>query len=230
MGFSQALVADFRHLSARASTDLRPLVAADAPRANFAVDLKGRGTHLIVLSTHPSEAVLPADKFEAYLREEGLEAIVARRQASGRSSEPGRERFRRHIKTLVQVGPAGSGAYARRARQRLEIVPLVDPAATPRQRPLTFQLLFDDRPLAGALVKFWHRQSAPALVGTQRSDRDGKVKLAATEPGVWMVSVVHMVAATDSPAHDWDSFWGNLTFSRPSVPQPGDPSSRAPRR
>jgi hypothetical protein len=24
-----------------------------------------------------------------------------------------------------------------------------------------------------------------------------------------------MIPVTDSPAHDWDSFWGNLTFALP---------------
>jgi hypothetical protein len=33
-----------------------------------------------------------------------------------------------------------------------------------------------------------------------------------------MVSVVHMVPNPDGQGQDWDSHWGNLTFSLPGVP------------
>jgi hypothetical protein len=53
------------------------------------------GTHLIAFDMHPSSITLPAEKFQTYLRDEGLEFIAKRREASGTAATPGRERFRR---------------------------------------------------------------------------------------------------------------------------------------
>lgn len=215
VGFSRALLAQFQHVSAAGRADLRARVPADTAAASWRVDLARPGTHLLAITTEPSEIVLPADKFNDYLRAEGLQSVLRERARTGRSETEGRERYRRNIKTLVQVGTRGDPTYAARTGQRLEILPLSDPARARSGEPLAFRLLFDGRPLPGALVKFWHRQGEQVLLQSATTDREGRVAFTPHAGGPWMASVVHMVAATGSPAHDWDSFWGNLTFALP---------------
>jgi hypothetical protein len=215
VGFSSALLAQFQHISRAGRVDLRPQVGPEGVAPSWRLALPRPGTHLVAITTHPSEIELPADKFNEYLRTEGLDAVLRQRERSGRLQAPGRERYRRHIKTLVQVGAAGDATYGQRTGQRLELVPRSDPARARSGAALGFELLFDGRPLAGALVKFWKR-GEPVRLLTARSDRQGRVAFAPPQPGTWMASVVHMVPVTDSPAHDWDSFWGNLTFALPA--------------
>ena len=54
-----------------------------------------------------------------------------------------------------------------------------------------------------------------ALQDGRGPDAEGRVTVTPPWAGTWMASVVHMVPATDSPNHDWDSHWGNLTFALP---------------
>lgn len=211
VAFSQPLVAEFLHVAGRRKVDLRPAVKPKAREA-FALDLRASGTHVLALTTHPSELVLPAEQFHAYLREEGLDRIIRARAAAGQADTPGRERYRRTIKTLLQGGQAGDGSHSTRVGQKLEIVPLSDPSQHGAGDELAFQVLFDGRPLVDALVKFWHRGDERTRVVRTVTNQQGSVRLAPDAAGVWMASVVHMVPAIDSPRHDWDSYWGNLTF------------------
>jgi Domain of unknown function (DUF4198) len=237
VGISASQAVALRHVSQDGSQrDLRALLPA-APVGELAVPLTTLGTHLIAYDSQPSEIELSADTFHAYLHDEGLDFIKAQRQAAGQAAEPGRERFRRHIKTLLAVGTDRSQAgkpgqasrtatarspdkaWATRVGQRLEIMPLADPLRMKPGGSLAVQILFDDQPLAGALVRAWHRQSGQTMIIRARTSPDGKAEFTLPKAGGWMISVVQMVPATGPGANgqriDWDSHWGNLTFAVP---------------
>lgn len=172
------------------------------------------GTHLIAFDSQPARLTLSADKFHAYLHEEGLDDIIARREQAGTASQPGRERYRRHVKTLLRVGGKSDATYATQTGQRLEILPLSDPLRSRAGDTQGFRILFDGQPLAGALVKAWHRQGAQTMQIRTRTTAQGDAHFALPYAGPWMISVVHMIAAEGDEDVDWDSFWGNLTFER----------------
>ncbi|MEJ5992328.1 DUF4198 domain-containing protein [Ramlibacter sp. PS3R-8] len=230
--FSRPLVAGLRHLADGSDTDLRALAPASGSAANIRVSLARAGTHVIALDTHPSFIELPAKQFHDYLRLEGLIGVLKAREAAGATAMPGRERYRRNVKTIVQAGEQSDNTFQRRTGQRLELVPLQDPAGLRVAQPLTLQVWFDNRPLTGALVKLWHGQGPEAELVTAEgvSDSNGQVTLPLAREGAWMASVVHMVPATGCNC-DWDSYWGNLTFAVPRAPtaQPGNASLGAPR-
>ncbi|OWW21897.1 DUF4198 domain-containing protein [Noviherbaspirillum denitrificans] len=169
------------------------------------------GTHVIAFDSAPSTITLSADKFHAYLHDEGLDAVIRQRERDGTAQEPGRERYRRHVKSLLKVGRS-DGAYAQRTGQRLEILPLEDPLSASPGSTVGFRLLFDGQPLPDTLVKAWHRKGGQTLVIRARSDAGGYVRFTLPHAGPWMISTVHMVPAAGTPDADWDSFWGNLTF------------------
>jgi uncharacterized GH25 family protein len=169
---------------------------------------------------------LPAVEFDAYLAEEGLAGpLEARRALDPRP--PGRERYRRCCKAWLD------GRDERRATkplgQPLELVPRSRPGAAPELR---VRVLWQGRPLAGALVKTWCQplasdgQTRPVLerdsVGVAqeaRTDANGDVRLEVRGAGEWLVSTVHMVAAAGTkpapgtPEADWESTWASLTFA-----------------
>lgn len=218
VGLARTGVAALRRHSKGRSTDLHSLLPSSGTAADVRVQLPQAGWHLFALDSEPSEIVLGADKFHAYLRDEGLETIVAQRTAAGLALAPARERYRRNVKTLVQAGPAADAGWASITGQRLELVLLANPYQLGPGAPLGVQILFDGRPLAAALIKCWYRSEGRTQVLLARSDSDGRVSVRLPQAGVWMVSAVHMIAAIDSPAYDWDSFWANLSFRLPAAP------------
>ena len=211
--FSSSVVAGLRHYSHGQVTDLGARIPAKEELSQLPVVLREAGTHLIAFDTHPSSIVLPADKFEDYLRGEGLDFVVKRRKASGKEASAGREKFRRNIKTLIQAGGRLDETYAVRTGQRIEIVPLMNPFSRRKGDELGFQVFFDGKPLPNALMQAWHKQGSQTSIIKLKTDRRGKARATLPLPGAWMVSVVHMVPASNSPDHDWDSYWGNLTFA-----------------
>jgi hypothetical protein len=213
--FGAMQTAAIRHYAAGISANLRDRIPADALLPDLPIRLAQAGTHLIAYDSQPTGITLPADKFHAYLHDEGLDGIIRRREATGRAQTPGRERYRRHVKALLNAGGRTDPAYAVSTGQRLEIVPLADPYAGAAGDALGFRLLFDGKPLAGALAKAWHKRGGQTLIIRARTGPDGKVEFDLPYAGPWMVSVVHMIPVTGSAEVDWDSFWGNLTFELP---------------
>lgn len=215
VGFGAKNAAAMRRYSAGVHQDLSTRARTGAVRPDFSLDFPSAGTHLVAFDSNPLQITLAADRFHAYLHEEGLDAIVQQREDAKTAATPGRERYRRCVKTLLKVGGVSDATYAVRTGQRLEIVPLVDPLAKPAGESLEFALLFDGRPVANRLVKAWHKRNGQTLVIRAHSDSAGKAVFNLPYAGSWMISVVHMIPATDAVDADWDSFWGNLTFEVP---------------
>ncbi|HVS18735.1 MAG TPA: DUF4198 domain-containing protein, partial [Planctomycetota bacterium] len=90
----------------------REIVGRDGTLPAGALRTRGVGVTTLAYHSTPAFLELPPERFEAYLREEGLEAVVAERRASGESQRPGRERYERCCKALVQVGGEGRGGGA----------------------------------------------------------------------------------------------------------------------
>ncbi len=177
------------------------------------------GTHVLAYDSSASLITLEAEKFHAYLREEGLENIIALREQAGEAAQPGRERYLRCNKTLLQAG-ASDGTWAARTSQLLEIVPLADPAAVPPGGTLRFLLLLDGQPLAGALLRAWHRTGDQLTTLDARTSASGEAAFTLPAAGMWMISTVHMRRLQGDTEADWESLWGNFTFSLAATPAP----------
>lgn len=173
----------------------------------------GRETAVVAYESRGTEITLPAAKFEDYLRQEGLERVIALRRRRGESAAPGRERFFRCAKTLL-AGRRASVASTRPVGLRYEIVPATDP--TRGGRILRGQVLYEGEPVPGARVAalLW---KAPGVRLVQRSDRQGGFAFTLPRSGVWLVNSVHMVRAGWFSSVDWESLWASLTFEVPSL-------------
>jgi hypothetical protein len=221
MGFATAQTAALRQHTASGNKDLRSLLPPPSRGAVPTLSLQAlaAGTHMVSFDSQPNQISLSADRFHAYLHDEGLDFVKDQREATGNGAKPGRERYRRHVKTLLSVGTASGAAvagpdmtYALRTGQRLEIVPSNDPLLMKPGDALGLQLFFDDRPLAGALLKAWNKQGGQTLIIRAKTSVDGKASFNLPYAGGWMVSVVHMVPTRGVKDVDWDSHWGNLSF------------------
>ena len=212
IGLAASHAAAVRLHSRMGVEDLGKQVPATGMQPGIKLSFERPGTHLLTYESHPSQIVLSADKFHAYLHDEGLDAIIARREADGTATKPGRERFRRSAKLLLRVGDKSDDTYAVRTQQRIEITPTTDPLSAVPGDPLRFKIRFDGKPLVGVLLKAWHRRGAQTLVIRSVTDADGQGMLELPFSGRWLLNVVHMEPVTDSPELDWDSFWGSLVF------------------
>ena len=87
---------------------------SSVPIAVLQLPLPSVGTHLDVFDSQPHVITLSADSFHAYLHDEGLNFIKTKREAAGTAAQPARERYRRYVKTLLQV--AGTKATSQPSR------------------------------------------------------------------------------------------------------------------
>ena len=174
------------------------------------------GTYLVAYDSEPTIVTLSAERFHAYLHDEGLDSVIREREAKGKAAEPGRERYRRNVKTLLRTAGKSDGTYAVLTGQRLEMTPLTDPYAKHTGDKLGLRITFDGKPLGGALVKAWHKvDTQQTLMIRGRTAENGRIGFSLPYAGTWMFSVVHMIPSEDATDADWDSYWGNFTFALP---------------
>lgn len=212
VGVTTSHAESVRVLSAGEVQDVISLVPTGSMLPELTLSFPRAGANMVAYDSYPSQIELPADKFHAYLHDEGLDAIVRQREAAGTASTPGRERFRRSAKTLLRVGKETDSTSLKSTGQRIEITPLSDPLAAHAGDTLRFALSFKGRPLAGALVKAWHKLGRQTTAIRTTTDAQGRFVFALPFNGVWMLNAVQMVPATDSAEVDWDSYWASLTF------------------
>ena len=129
---------------------------------------------------------------------------------------PGREKFSRSVKSLLRLGgnQAAQG-FDRALGMTLEFVLEADPARAVGGK-VPIRLLRDGRPLAGALVVAYRKDSGGVSPESKeelraRSDKDGRIVLPVTA-GVWLLKAVHMERAAAGSGADWESVWTALTF------------------
>lgn len=207
----------------------RPVVGRDGDEPAGAVRPAGEGAAWLVYANTPARIELEGDSFEAYLREEGLEAVLARRAARGESARAARESYARCAKAWLRVGGAARDGDAALASTPLglplELVPEGDPAAPDPATggALRVRLLFEGRPLDGALVEAVPLREAapppdalPAAVQA-RTDAAGRAALTLPHGGGWLVTALHVREAAGEVARtaDYESWWASLTFALP---------------
>lgn len=170
-----------------------------------------QGTWILVYDTNHAFVDLDGPKFERYLTEEGLEQISALRSKAGKTAAGARDMYSRCAKSLVVVGAGNGQGHDRVLGLALELVPEANPAALPAGGELPVILLYQGKPLAGALVVAVPRDEPEARV-TARTGKDGRVRLRLGRRGDWLVKAVHMIPAPAESGADWESFWASLTF------------------
>ena len=176
------------------------------------------GLYTIVYDSGRSSVELDAAKLEEYLKDEGLEKISARRARQGKSGAGAKEVFSRCAKALLAVGNGSAGTgWDRVFGQRLELVAEKNPYALTAGGELPARLLYEGKPLAGALVMALQRDRPDKADKVMaRTDAKGRATLKLDRPGFWLVKAVHMIQAAPDAGADWESFWASLTFALPS--------------
>jgi hypothetical protein len=175
---------------------------------------KATGSFVIGGETVPYTITLDPKKFGEYLLEERLVEVLQARMQAGTEDAPGRERFTRHLKALVQVGSRLDPRVTQPIGQELEIVPDAHPYGVATGGQLSVRILFRGKPLLGQAVTAVNRHRGEIQSKTLRTDAQGHVVFTLAKAGDWMIRLVHM-EPSDQKDVEWRSWWSNLTFSLP---------------
>ena len=154
---------------------------------------------------------IEAQKFETYLKEEGLERIIAERARKSQQAAPGRERFYRCAKSLLDVPGSNPKETPVPLGFTLELQPRKNPYALRSGDALPLSLMFRGKPIANVLVMAL-RKDAPEKSVRARTDAAGRVTLRLDGAGFWLIKAVHMQAAPVDAGVDWESWWASMTF------------------
>lgn len=170
------------------------------------------GTVLVAFNSTNSFIELEAEKFNAYLEEDGLQQAIDYRKQHNETDSAGREYYQRSVKTIVQVGSTKTSVYKKKTELPIDIIPLSHPYALKGGDSLTVQVLFHDEPLANTRMRTWHKRTTGVTTASYMSNEKGQITFPVTTSGEWMVSCVHMIRLEDDTKAQWQSYWGSLTW------------------
>lgn len=191
--------------------------------ADLVTRLAPAGLHILGMQSNYSFSELPAIRFNDYAKEEGLSLILNVRQRTGKISAPGRERYSRRAKALIQVGAqtaSNQGLATRPIGLKLEIVPDRNPYALDASRVLPIHVLYNGRRLANATVKLTNLANDEKPTAIAITDRAGRARFRVPATGNWLLNVVWGEPVAGSKRIDFDTTFSSLTFGYPSPQQP----------
>lgn len=113
----------------------------DAATSYLDLTVGEAGTYVVGVSTAPRIIELSADNFEEYLRHDGIEDTLKAREAEKGPRTPVKERYSKHVKTVVQVGEAQTDDYAKPLGLPAEILLATNPASVKVGDTLGFRAL-----------------------------------------------------------------------------------------
>jgi len=199
----------------------KPVVGRDGADPAGFVRVATPGLLVIGYHSNASSVELAAEKFNQYLKEEGLDAVAALRARRNETGAGAHEIFSRCAKSLVFSGSPSEAQGDRRLGFPLELVAERNPYAIRAGQDLPVRLTYENRPLAGALVVAMNRLN-PSEKLAARTDNDGRVRFRLRPGGMWLIKAVHMIPAPAGTRADWASFWASLTFEMGSTNATGN--------
>lgn len=168
------------------------------------------GTHLVAMESDEAFTERPADGFDAYLAENGLEYVGEERAKLGEQGAA-RELTTWYAKLLVQVGDKTDDTYKKQAGLKFEIMPLQNPYGLKSGDYMDCKVLYRGNIVPHALVKVWSHVGNRTFLQNVYTESDGMVRFPISNRGPWMVSCVKMVRS-HSPQAEWEGMRSSLVF------------------
>lgn len=173
------------------------------------------GTYLIYLHSHASYIELDAEKFNAYLKEDGISNILQRRENNKETNKPAREKYERFAKTFVQCGNVVSDITRKKTGDKLEMLLGSNPYQQKNNLLDSLEILvqFDGKPLSNKQVTVWQKDETGKFLGKTNyaTDVKGQFFFQPDKKAIYLISTVHMIPAKDT-SYDYHSYWGSVSF------------------
>lgn len=196
------------------AVNVRPLFKPGGGVPHLTRTFRREGLHIVSLVSTNAASDLPSIRFNDYIKVEGLTPAIDQRTRTGKTSTNGRELYSRRAKALVQVGrqtPNDDALATRPIGHTLEIVPMRSPYSLGADHVLPIQILYEGRPLPGALVKLTSLEFDAKPLRVARSDDKGRVAFEVPQVGSWLVNVIWTKPIASSAA-DFLTTFASLTF------------------
>jgi uncharacterized GH25 family protein len=189
----------------------KPVVGRDGANPAGFLRVATPGLMIIGYRSNASSVDMTAEKFNQYLKEEGLDTVAATRARRNETGAKVHELFSRCAKSLLLSGSAGEGQGDHNLGFTLELVAERNPYSIRAGEELPVRLTYENRPLTGALVVAMNRLN-PSEKLSARTGTDGRVRFRLHPGGMWLIKSVHMVPAPSGSNAEWASYWASLTF------------------
>ncbi len=199
---------DLAHLMK--TIDLRQQVKPDT-KEKLKYKLTEEGTYLLSMQSNAAYVELDAEKFNAYVKEDGLENVAEIRTKTNTLDKPSKEFYSRYAKLLIQTGSKTDDTFKKKTGARIEIIPKQNPYLLKSGDYLQCLVLFNGQAMPHQLIKVWNKIGNTTFQQNNYTENDGTIKFPISSRGPWMVSTVKMIAS-EKPGADWQSFWGSLVF------------------
>ena len=187
------------------------------------------GAYLVALETDAGGySRQSAARFNDYLEAEGLTPALEYRLRTHQMHVDGFERYRRAAKSIVLVGRHNRQAQRHVTQPlglKLEIVPQVSPYAEPQPVRLPLRVLYEGRPLTGALVKLMNLEQDLTGANQTLTDDAGMASFSMPTRGKWLVSVVWTRLLAEDADADYETTFASLTFGFPEETRAKTPRS-----
>lgn len=178
---------------------------------------KRPGIYQLAVETEPKLIKLTAEAFNEYLVSDGLAHIYRLRAKEESLDQPGRERYQKSPKSLIQVGRGDDGDCSKVLGLPLEIVPLRNVFTIKVGDTLPVRVLFQGKPLPEANLGWQSPGDGETARGTLRTDAKGEALIPIARADLMTIRLTHMTRPKMAD-YEWESFWTTLTFR---VPAPG---------
>lgn len=171
------------------------------------------GTWVLGASLLPRFIRLEAADFNEYLAHDGIPDVLEARRRAGELGRPARERYSKHVKTLLQVGATRSDGYDIVLGYPAELVPLDNPYRLDVGGVLRVRALVDGAPMSGQAVLSGGCTPAGTVIRERlvRTDAVGVARIPIRSRGAWYVKFIRMVPVRGDSV-DYESKWATLTF------------------
>lgn len=211
-------VSAFYSVGPNGRVDHRAALRAGSMEQDHVLRLSGAGAHVLALQTSHARSELPGLRFTTYLKDEGLTPALELRARTGATDRPGREIYSRRAKAIIQVGPPSNQPQPQVTRPlglSLEIVPMIDPYRSGAGGEIPVRVLYEGRPLAGALVKLNNLDFDGHPLAEVRTDAAGQATFRVPRTGSWQLNVIWTKPLRGDPRADFDTTFSSLTLGFP---------------
>jgi len=123
----------------------KPVVGRDGVDPAGLMRVARPGLLVVGYHSNPSIVDLTAEKFNQYLKEEGLDAIAALGARRNQTGVPTREMFSRCAKSLVLAGPVDTRQGDRSLGFPLELIAEQNPYSAAADEGVSFRLTYQNR-------------------------------------------------------------------------------------
>jgi uncharacterized GH25 family protein len=175
------------------------------------------GTYVIGVSTHSNVITMSPEDFIEYLEHEGLLDTLQTFRRENELTEV-RERYSKHVRTVVQVGDRKTDDYSKQLGYPVEILLDQNPYELRFGDDLSFQVLVDGKPAARQLARasyegFHGHDASDDHINSYdlRTDKEGRASFLLSNKAVWYISLIH-IQKIDDPEADYESNWATITF------------------